>query len=220
MLTLLGEGRYGKVYKGCINRKCRYKMAVKNSPNDMAYEYRVGKLAHKIAPEGVVKPFDFTRYSDGSILFTQYVPNSKKTNMKKILKKVLKTLEKIQKVYPSFRHNDLHLKNILVSPDGEAYIADFGLATIDKDGYRNPLARSAYFKETYGIFPKSDKRFDMHYLLNYTWHTGDQKTKKLIERLLPKEYLGRDTSKVKTFRLRHDVKHTSLPTMSQIFSRL
>ncbi len=220
MLTLIGEGKYGKVYKGCINKQCRYKMALKNSPNNMMYEYRIGRLAHRIAPEGVVKPFNFYRTNRGSVLITQYVPNSKKKNLKKILKKVLKTIEKIQKVYPTFRHNDLHLKNIFVDPQGEAYIGDFGLATIDKDGFRNPMIKDPRFKQIYGIHPKSDKRFDMHYLLNFTWVTGDASTKKLIEKLLPKEYLGKETSKIKTFRLRPNVSHKSLPTMSQIFSRL
>lgn len=220
MLTLIGEGKYGRVYKGCINKQCRYKMALKNSPNNMTYEYRVARAAHRVAPEGVVEPYKIYRTNRGTVLITQYVPNSKKENLKKILKKVLKTLQKIQKVYPTFRHNDLHLKNIFVTPEGEAYIGDFGLANIEMDGFRNPEIRDPKFKKVYGIHPFSDKRFDMHYLLNYTWTMGDQKTKRLIEKLLPKEYLGQETSKVKTFRLRPNVSHKTLPTMSQIFSRL
>jgi predicted unusual protein kinase regulating ubiquinone biosynthesis (AarF/ABC1/UbiB family) len=186
----------------------------------MTYEYRIERLAHSVAPEGVVEPYKLYRTDRGSMLITQYIPNSKKRDFKKIFKKVLKTLQKIQKVYPTFRHNDLHLKNIFVTPQGEAYIGDFGLANIEKDGYRNPMILDPKFKEEYGIYPSSDKRFDMHYMLNYTWVTGDEKTKKFIETLLPKEYLGQETSKVKTFRLRPNVSHKSLPTMSQIFSRL
>lgn len=220
MLTLIGQGKYGKVYRGCINKQCRYKMALKDSPSNMTYEYRIARLAHRVAPEGVVKPYKFYKTSRGTILISQYIPNSKKKDLKKVFKKVLKTLQKIQKVYPTFRHNDLHLKNIFVTPQGDAYIGDFGLANIEKDGYRNPLIREPTFKQEYGIYPSSDKRFDMHYLLNYTWVTGDQKTKKFIEKLLPKEYLGQDTLKIKTFRLRPNVSHKSLPTMGQIFSLL
>ena len=84
-----------------------------------------------------------------------------------IIGKVLVTLWKISKKYPEFRHNDLHLDNILMVKNVPK-IADFGWARIQKTG-TNPAVNTALKNGTaarYGIGPDTDPRYDAHLFLN------------------------------------------------------
>jgi hypothetical protein len=85
----------------------------------------------------------------------------------KIINKVLITLHRIMKKYPEFRHNDLHLDNILMNK-GSPQIADFGWSRIEKSG-TNPAVNTALANGTaarYGIGPDTSSRYDMHLFLN------------------------------------------------------
>ena len=84
-----------------------------------------------------------------------------------IIGKVLVTLWKISKKYPEFRHNDLHLDNILMVKNVPK-IADFGWSRIQKTG-TNPAVNTALKNGTaarYGIGPDTDPRYDAHLFLN------------------------------------------------------
>jgi len=216
LVEKIGQGAYGEVYKGCLNKMCRYKYAAKDAREDMSLEYRIGLLAYKVAPGGVVKPY---KYVDG-ILYTQYVPLAKITprNFNKVFKTVLTTLMKLQKKYPSFRHNDLNHNNVFVDKDGNAFIGDFGLANIQLPGYKNPTIQSNDFKESHGTYPNCDPRFDIHFFLNSLYLDGSPSIKKIVRKYLPREYLGVSGPKLATGRLRVGVSHKSLPTMRQLFS--
>ena len=94
----IGEGKYGKVYKGCYNKMCRYKYAAKKSEDNLSLEYRIGLTVANAAKTGVVRPYGLYM----GVLFTQYVPLYSLTtkNFTKVFKKILKTLMDIQRVYP------------------------------------------------------------------------------------------------------------------------
>lgn len=225
MLETVGQGGYGKVYRGCYNKKCRYKYAVKkqNSPG-LIYEYRMLQLLHPVDSKHIPKPLDFKKDPKGDLMFQEFLElkNSmnKNINFKKVLKQTLKTLLKIQKKFPSFRHNDLSYRNVFVTTSGNVYIGDFGLAYINMNGYRNPLVKSKQFMKSYGTFPKSSQKFDMHFLLNSYYIDGTSEMRKYIETLLPKEYLGVNTKYVHNARLRWNVDHSLLPSTRQIFSSI
>jgi serine/threonine protein kinase len=220
MLTLIGQGEYGKVYRGCFNKECLYKYARKNSKYPLKLEYDFMVLMEKMYPGSVVKPLGMK----DNMLFMNYIEQNEKSkmrNFKKVLKKVLKVLMRIKKVYPSFRHNDLKWDNIFVNSKGEAFIGDFGLANINMKGYMNPLVQSGEFIKN-GTGPKSSPKFDIHLLLNsiYVDPNVTPAARKFIESVVPKEYLGENSDKIKNFRLRYNVSHEKFPTEQQIFSML
>lgn len=215
----IGEGAHGSVFMGCMNKACVYKYAAKRSEiENLSMEYRLSTLAHKLSPEGVVRPFAFV---DG-VIYSDYVPidgSINKKNFKKVFKKVLTSIIKFQKKYPSFRHNDLSWRNVFIDKKGNALIGDFGLAYVDKDGYRNPLITSNEFKFSHGTYPNNDPKFDIHFFLN-SIYMDIPELRPIVSKYLPKEYRGTDTAKVKNGRLKYGVSHTKMPSTKQLFSKL
>lgn len=82
------------------------------------------------------------------------------------IRQVLSTLKKVTKKYPNFRHNDLHLDNVMIV-GGRAKIIDFGWARLARTG-NNPAVNTAVETGTagvYGIGPRTDARYDSHLFL-------------------------------------------------------
>jgi serine/threonine protein kinase len=83
-----------------------------------------------------------------------------------IISTIIKTLGKIQKKYPDFRHNDLHLENVFVADRG-FLIGDFGWSRLEKMG-TNPAVNTANgtsIAGRWGLGPKTDARYDSHLFL-------------------------------------------------------
>jgi serine/threonine protein kinase len=83
------------------------------------------------------------------------------------IRQVLATLKAITKKYPNFRHNDLHLDNVMIV-GGRAKILDFGWARLSRAGGNNPAVNTAVENGTagvYGIGPRTDARYDSHLFL-------------------------------------------------------
>lgn len=208
-LNAVGEGKYGQVSVGCTDLSCKEEIAVKKSRDDMKDEFKMMKIAYRIDPNHVTEPYLVTGCSSGSIMYYEFIDGTTIDKIGKIDKcivyQVLKTLYKFQKY--KFRHNDVHLQNILVERGTKrAVISDFGLAnTTDLSMTRK-----------YGIHPRSDLKYDYHMFLNWLYHeTRDP----FIKKIFPSEYLGQTTSKVTNFRLRFGVSHKSLPTLYQVLSQ-
>ena len=223
----IGSGKWGNVYQGCFNNKCRYKYARKNSKNRLDIEFEIMKVAHKIQPNGVVRPYHFKKHNDKDVLYMEYISlNNKKKNitmrnLKKLIKHILTTLINIQKVYPSFRHNDLHWQNIFNSKDNEqVYIGDFGFAYINKPGLKNPIVEDNKFKVHWGIYPNNNKNYDAQLLLNSIHKKGTEEVKRYIETLVPKIYLGSENEKLENSRMRYNVDHSKFPSMKKIISNV
>ena len=245
----VGAGEYGKVYKACINDKCLNKIAVKNSTENMSAEFLISKRLEKL---GVPVMYGYEKCSNRDFLFSEFINGvtlrsflSKKkqkiTNeeLKSIIIQVLHILFTIHEKYPTFRHHDLHLDNIMIMRKRndtkkelkigsksiefndvkiELKLMDFGLATMR--GTINPIVqRSLVFKKDYGIFTESNPAYDMHLFMNslYTLTNLDTKSKKFIESIFKPGYLKKTSGVVNEFRLRSDVKH-ELPTYKEVFN--
>jgi serine/threonine protein kinase len=86
------------------------------------------------------------------------------TTLTKIISQVLKTLYRIHRKYPYFRHNDLHIDNVFVSRTRGALIGDFGWSRLLRNG-TNPAVNTANGTSTasyWGVGPRTDARYDMH----------------------------------------------------------
>lgn len=221
----IGAGEYGKVYKACLTDTCSNKIAVKNSGDNLSAEYLVTKRLEKL---GVPQVYGYDRCSNRQFMFSEFIngvtlkdfltkrrKRATDEELRTIITQVLMILYTIQQKYPSFRHHDLHLENIMVRRGLKVTLMDFGLASMD--GVINPIIRSQSFKSQYGIYPKSDRAYDVHLVLSslYATRSLTQGARRFIERTFDSRYLQKESAVVKEFRLRHDVDHTlpSIPTI-------
>jgi len=224
---VVGSGKYGTVYKICMNSECKKKVARKNSPSNLGFEYRIMKLLFNIAPDGIIKPIEYKKTNTKDTLYLEFVNMNNKNKIhsvekvKKILKEVIKTLIKIQNKYPSFRHNDLHWENIFNSKDNtKILLGDFGFANIQMNGYKNPQVQRGDYIQSYGIGPKPNKKYDIAFLLNDMHLRGDPAVKNFIRKLIPKEYLELESNKVVNGRMRYNVDHSKFPSIKKILYKL
>ena len=244
----IGSGEYGKVYKACINDKCLDKIAVKNSSENMSAEFLISR---KLENVGVPLVYGYEKCSNRDFLFSEFIngvtlksflekKKQKATadELKSIIIQVLYILYTIHGKYPSFRHHDLHLDNIMILKKRndtkkeikignkivefndaklEVKIMDFGLSTMR--GVINPnIKKSSIFKKDYGIFPESDKTYDLHLFFTSLYASkGAAEAKKLIESLFKNTYLMKESDVVNEYRLRPDVNH-NLPMYDEIFN--
>ena len=174
-------------------------------------------MLYSIVPNSIIRPIDQFRTLNGHPIFLMDYLNSKNiTSYPKLscslICDVLKTLDKIHRVYPSFRHNDLNPTNVLITPQGKPYINDFGLSFIDL-----PMMNYVKVSEEYGIVPGNDIRYDYHFFINSLYFfTKDKDIKKRIENGIPPEYLGMTSKYINMYRLRHNVSHPNLPSRTKL----
>jgi serine/threonine protein kinase len=247
----IGSGQYGKVYKACLNDKCANKIAVKNSTDNMSAEFAIST---KLAKMGVPQVYGYEKRSNRDLLFSEFLTGvtlrsylekwPKADEMKSIIIQVVYILWAIHQEFPTFRHHDLHLDNIMVlkkrtSTDKvlttgnttvefndakiEIKLMDFGLST-EKSIVNPAVKKSTTFKSQYGIFPGSDKGYDLHLFLISLYNAqGAVTSARFIESLFIKSlfiksgYLKRSSDVTSEFRLRSDVKH-DLPSFEEVLS--
>ena len=177
----------------------------------MKDEFKMIQKAYRIAPKHVSQPFAFAKCKPvGSIIYSEYIDgktlNKTKWITRSVLYQVLVTLYKFQT--HNFRHNDVHLGNIIVeNKTNRAVIVDFGLAN----------TKALDMTNQYGIHPNSDLRYDYHLFLNWVYTgTYNPVITAFIKRMIPSVYLGQDTIKVKNFRLKYGTSYPGLPTLRQV----
>jgi len=138
----IGEGQYGKVYRGCIDDGCEkyivYKEIKTPSLTDnlslagfkRALDEMNPKMEFTIAKKlegfGVPKMYLYKTCDNKDILYTEYVKGKELGEwmrfqpslpaIKSVMAQIIYNLYRIQKKYPGFRHHDLHGGNILVRP--------------------------------------------------------------------------------------------------------
>jgi hypothetical protein len=87
--------------------------------------------------------------------------------MKSVIFQVLNAIRKVRRMYPGFRHNDLHLDNVLVKP-GKPYpvmvLNDFGFSVLNKK-MKNPLVATGNFAKNWGIGVNTVPDYDVHMFL-------------------------------------------------------
>ena len=141
----IGEGQYGKVYRGCVDDGCEKYIVYKEirtpslseKTNNLplagfkkALDEMNPKMEFTIAKKlegfGVPKMYLYKTCDGKDILYSEYV-NGKELGewmwnkptldaIKSVMAQVIYNLYRIQKKYPGFRHHDIHLANILVRP--------------------------------------------------------------------------------------------------------
>ena len=193
----IGEGQYGVIYggyrkynkSGIVRKVTKYKN--KLDINALVGECKLHQKVYKYIPTHISKVFrcgqngsmNMERLQGGD-LNTFFKANITLLNdfyMRIIILQVLSTLKKIHSADPSFRHNDLHLGNILVDNSPAAnkserinnftippigvriVITDFGMATDSVT--KNPYHQASY-KKNYGIYNGSDYMYDTVLFLN------------------------------------------------------
>jgi predicted Ser/Thr protein kinase len=146
--------------------------------------------------------------------------------MAHIISDILGAIFKIQKRYPYFRHNDLHMQNVFVAERG-FLIGDFGWARLKKSG-TNPAVNTANGTKTasfWGVGPNTDERYDQHLFLNelLDWaqkHSpaAHPKAIEFLKMAVPPGYRGSKDVHVSEWRLKYDDPCTGLPSLAQVLS--
>ena len=146
--------------------------------------------------------------------------------MSKIISDILTALFKIQKRYPDFRHNDLHMQNLFVADRG-FLIGDFGWSRLKKSG-TNPAVNTANGTKTsafWGVGPKTDERYDQHLFLNelLDWaqkHSpaAHPKAIEFLKMAVPPGYRGSKDAHVSEWRLKYGDPCTGLPSLGQLLN--
>ena len=171
--------------------------------------------------------------SKQSIIFMEYCSggslnrwiNEKPRNdatLHHIIKSVLGTLAKIKKKYPEFRHNDLHMDNVMVADRG-FLIGDFGWSRTAASG-TNPAVNTANGTRTagyWGVGPKTDPRYDMHQFLAHLreWvmkHPNLTKTREFLDHAIPMGYRSHADVHTTEGRLKYGDPCKDLPTLETI----
>ncbi len=141
----IGEGQYGKVFRGCIDDTCekyivykeirtpsltentnnvplaKFKNAVDRINPKMEYD-----IAKKLEGFGVPKMYLYKTCDNKDILYSEYIKGEELADwleyqpslpaVKSVMAQVIYNLYRIHQKYPGFRHHDLHARNILVRP--------------------------------------------------------------------------------------------------------
>ena len=126
---MLGQGEYGKVYRGSINDNGRRYVAYKeidtkkNTLGSAAFEYKVAK---HLKSYGVPDMYLYKKCEGVDILYLELVKGQEFDKwwntgpslvaIKSVMLQVLYNLYRIKQKFPGFRHHDLHGGNILVRP--------------------------------------------------------------------------------------------------------
>jgi tRNA A-37 threonylcarbamoyl transferase component Bud32 len=249
----IGEGEYGEVFFGCVDKECKKDIAIKVQTEPLGIEYKIGKLISKF---GGVNMYALESCKGKHIMYSEYANsgaleefiNKHKNTLRPIhyrfmITQVLYNLYIIHKKYPSFRHGDLHAKNILVNTDTPTLkintykignmtlkvedvglnlmLTDYGLSSTRV--IKNPAIEG--LDKEWGISQKSHPMYDVHLFLNAIFlvcsRIGSEsamETTRFIDRILPDDYKGSNTSKIMNFRMRINANHSNFPTFEKIFS--
>lgn len=202
------------VWVGCADKNCKNEIAIKKCSK---HEFNTQKFLNSAFPKIVPKVYEGVDCFDGFYMYSEYIEkgtlkmHKNDPNVDSLVHKTLIALKKIHEKYPSFRHNDLHVDNVLIRDDTTPLIYDFGFA----NWHGNPIFDETLKKE-YGIYTKNHPMYDFHFFVNSVFADLPDRFKTKARKVFPEEYLKANSSVVKEFRLRSDVKHVNLPTMDQV----
>lgn len=202
------------VWVGCPDPACKKTVAIKKCDE---HEFMVQKNMKKAFPSIVPDVYEGVTCFDGFYMYSEYIEGGALKQHKsdpridKIVHKVFVELKNIHKKIPWFRHNDLHVDNVLVKGDDTPLIYDFGFS----NWHGNPTF-DAGLRKDYGIYAGNHPMYDFHFFVNSISADLPKRFKDKALSVFPSEYIGNNSSVVKNWRLRSDVKHPNLPTMDQV----
>lgn len=180
-------------------------------PTHVAVPYAIDKSTDFVPVSTYSTPdTDVYDYHHQYITFSEYCPGGdfddwlikvqsrlRDQDMAAMIFQIVSALKKVHGTYPGFRHNDLHLRNILIDDTGSfprLVISDFGLARLTAHG-SNPIVNSGEFK-SFGITSTTDVRYDTHLFLNalriHMLRSGFRlrETMAFLDRAVPTGYRG------------------------------
>jgi hypothetical protein len=201
------------VWVGCPDSACKKTIAIKKCDE---HEFIVQKNMKKEFPSIVPGVYEGKQCFDGFYMYSEFIEDGtlkKHKNDPRVdtfVHKVFVELKDIHTKFPSFRHNDLHVDNVLIKGN-TPLIYDFGFA----NWHGNPMF-DATLKKDYGIYPGNHPMYDFHFFVNSISADLPKRFKDRALSVFPKEYIGANSSVVKNWRLRSDVKHPNLPNMDQV----
>ncbi len=248
-LAVLGKGAEGIAFIGCVDKDCKKMVVIKAAHKGIKLEYNIMMKIFKYSPH-IVTPYMFAKCEKEELLYQEYANGGdlldvitkhhaiiSPKHMKTIIFQILVTLATVQKKIPSFRHNDMHLKNILLDLDfkttgsikyGTSFVPNIGLRALINDyGFANmtpvpnPKVTSKEFASTFGIAPDSHKMYDAHLFLNALYIELSKYTEFLdvlefISSVVPSKYLGAETTHVVNSRLRYGMPHPDFPSFLKL----
>lgn len=207
----IGKGTYANVYMYYTNRRMKNRIAVKNQSDSLVTETLLHKKIQSIVPMGVPKISSgpnksklYIEYIPGGDLFTFIKKNEARMtdeHICMIIVQVVKILQKIHSADSTFRHNDLHLKNILVDDEASkrwnlnttgvrCVLTDFGLAR-DSQFPNSQFETGAspggiqYYKNDYGIYVGNDVMYDTAFFLKSLYNDIPIKFNKVRKLISP-----------------------------------
>ncbi len=201
------------VWVGCADTACKNEIAIKKCAK---HEFDTQKFFHSKFPSLVPSVYEGVECFDGFYMYSEFVDkgtikmHKNDPKVDTYVYKTLLALKKIHEKYPSFRHNDLHVDNVLIKGD-QPLLYDFELS----NWHGNPIFDSK-FKKDYGIYSGNNPLYDFHFFVTSISADLPARFKEKALTVFPPEYLVQNSQVVREFRLRSDVKHPGLPTMDQI----
>lgn len=204
----VGKGAHGTVNL-YYNVGGRRKYALKQSNENMSHEIQLMRKLKKIVPDAIPTVYSNaknknlrTNYIPGGSLDSWIEKNNKyltDEDMSLIIIQVLKILQRIYNVDPTFRHNDLHMGNLLVDDDANKpapnatgvriMLTDFGFSRDSE--FKNPVFEgipsnwSTTLMKEYGIYVGNDKMYDaLTFLSSVLTRTKFTHVKRIIRRVL------------------------------------
>lgn len=257
-LAKIGKGVEGYTYVGCIDTKCQYILAIKVAKSGLAHEFKVLTKLQGLTPH-VPVPYMTVKCREREMLYEQYVNGGdfgsflraypkllRPIHIKTVVFQVLWSLYNIKQNIPSFRHNDLHLGNVLLNfnekntggmkygtkktkfivPNNgiSAMIGDLGYASMQ--GFPNPKLNIGLCKFSHGICVDNHSMYDVHFFLTSLYYELTHGANKsiaseairFIESVFPPNYLTGESNKVKESRLRYNVNHKGIKTLEEILA--
>lgn len=201
------------VWVGCPDAACKKTVAIKKCDE---HEITVQKNMKKAFPSIVPAVYNSVRCFDGFYMYSEFIDEGTLKKHKndpradKLVHKVFLELRDIHNKIPWFRHNDLHVDNVLIKGN-TPLIYDFGFA----NWHGNPMF-DANLRRDYGIYAGNHPMYDFHFFINSISADLPKRFKDKALSVFPSEYIGENSNVVKNWRLRSDVKHPRLPTMDQV----
>lgn len=204
------EVKKGVVWTGCPDESCSEQIAIKKCKD---HEVDTQETLNKSFPNFVPKVLAKVKCFDGTYMYSKFYKNGtlKQKKTDSAILKVLSHLKIIHEKFPSFRHNDLHVDNVLVTDKGDPVLYDFELSNF----YGNPIFDET-LKKDYGIYVGNHRMYDFHFFVNSVVHEFGKKYRDIALKVFPAEYLKDNSEVVKNWRLRCDVNHNNLPSMNDV----
>ncbi len=248
-IALLGKGVEGIAFVGCIDANCKKMIVIKAAKTGLKLEYSIMKSIFKLSPHVPVpymvatcakEEMLYQEYASGGDLLTaitNYNTVMNDDHLRMIIFQILVTLMVVQKKVPSFKHNDMHLKNVLLDVSfkttgsikyGDFYVPNTGLRALVGDfgfahtkTHQNPKVASKEFASDYGIAPNSHKMYDAHLFLNALYielakYSKFTETIGFLRSVIPMHYLGSVTQSVNNSRLRYGMSHSDFPSFTRL----